>query len=80
MTFPEPHRLFLATICNYFHDKGRWPTYGDLDRALMYRDDFDVEDVGRELESFMYDAPYSPIRDGIRSARRSLIYPRFIVA
>src|SRR5690349_23770168 len=61
MTFPEPQRIFLATICNYFHDSGKWPTYGDLDRALMHRTDFDVEDLGRELEPFMYDAPYSPM-------------------
>jgi len=62
MDFSDYQRWFLNTICGYFHDHAQWPTYGWLDRTLRKQhDDLDVQDVGNQLEDFMYDGLHTPI-------------------
>lgn len=61
MVFSDNERLVLGTICRYFHEHAKWPTYDYLDTALSDHDGLDVENVGQKLEPFMYDAPYAPM-------------------
>jgi hypothetical protein len=62
MEFSEHDRLFLATMCRYFHEHATWPTYDELDCDLSdEHDDLDLVAVGRKLEPFMYEGPYAPM-------------------
>ncbi len=61
MEFSDHDRLFLAAICDHFHEKAEWPTYGFLRRRLRQHESLDVRSVGQALERFMFDAPYVPM-------------------
>lgn len=61
MEFSEHQRLFLAAVCKHFHETGTWPTYGLLDKTLRHHKDLDVEQVGRDLDTFMHDSIHAPL-------------------
>jgi hypothetical protein len=61
MEFTEHQRLFLATICDYFHSNAKWPTYGFLDHALDDHEDLDVLVIGQELAQFMNESWGRPL-------------------
>lgn len=61
MEFSEHQRLFLAAVCNHFHQTGTWPTYGSIDRQLRPHKSLDVEEVGKELDGFMHDSFHAPL-------------------
>ena len=60
MEFSEHQRLFLVAICAHFHSTGQWPTYRELDRQLRAHKELEVEEIGRELDGFMYDSEHAP--------------------
>lgn len=42
--------LFLQTIFNVFHTKGKWPTYDDVDRIITQKHPtFNMETVSKSL-------------------------------
>lgn len=61
MEFSDYQRLFLAAACTHFHTTADWPTYGFLDRQLRHHKRLEVEEVGRELDGFIYDLPHAPL-------------------
>jgi TIR domain-containing protein len=61
MEFSEHQRLFLAAVCNHFHQTGTWPTNGSIDRLLRPYKGLDVEEVGKELDDFMHDSFHAPL-------------------
>lgn len=63
MEFTQDHRLFLETVCRYFHDNGRWPTYDEVEQALVDHEDFDVVEVGQELDAFLHDGLHTPLNE-----------------
>src|SRR5260221_12408894 len=75
MEFSEDQRLFLQAVCQYFHNQGNWPTYGFLDRMFMDHDaEFDLDIVGRELDSFMYDGLRTPASGWAPTRQTFLIF------
>lgn len=61
MEFSEHQWLFLAAVCNHFHQTGTWPTYGLIDRQLRPYKGLDVEEVGKDLDRFMHDSIHAPL-------------------
>jgi hypothetical protein len=61
MELSEHQRLFLAAVCKYFHETGTWPTYGMIDKALRPYKSLDVEEIGKELDTFMHDSIHAPL-------------------
>ncbi len=52
MELSADQRLYLQTIFDYFHEHGKWPTYGYLDRKLtQIRRDLDIEEISKSLPS-----------------------------
>lgn len=61
MEFTDHQRLFLATVCDYFHRNANWPTYAFLDLELDAYEDLDVLAVGQELAPFMNEEGSAPL-------------------
>lgn len=59
--FSEHQRLFLAVVCERFHESGEWPTCRMLDKALRRHADLDVEEMLKELDSFMHEGWHAPL-------------------
>ncbi len=59
--FTEHQRLFLAAVCQHFHETGTWPTYGLLDKTLRQHKSLDVEEVGKDLDNFIHDSIHAPL-------------------
>ncbi len=48
--FNHDQILFLQTIFNFFHAKGKWPTYDDVDRIITQKHpNFNMEAVSKSL-------------------------------
>jgi hypothetical protein len=48
--FNHDQILFLQTILNFFHAKGKWPTYDDVDRIITQKHpNFNMEAVSKSL-------------------------------
>jgi len=73
MELTEHQRLFLAAICEHFHETGQWPTYGMLDRKLRSHRGLEVEEIGRELDGFMYDNFMHPFPAGYDANRATYL-------
>ncbi|HEY7419325.1 MAG TPA: hypothetical protein VH593_29345, partial [Ktedonobacteraceae bacterium] len=66
MEFTPQQRLFLETVCVYFHENGRWATYDEVEQALTNSDqeDIDVIEIARELDAFMHDGFHAQLHQG----------------
>lgn len=52
MELSEIQRLYLYTIFDYFHQQGKWPTYGFIERQIIQTHrDFDMRSVSSTMPS-----------------------------